>query len=199
MTEPSPEAPSLEVLEHRRRTGLDRYDEVWNGEWVLAPLPAPEHGRVVAGLMGWLLTRWLPRPGCEVLPGTNITPPGTEDWTQNYRGPDVMLMTPKSSSIEHEAHLEGSPEVVVEVRSPRERTYQKLEFYAETGAREIWVIDSRSRAVELFAVDDDQDVVLQTPDHDGWLRSRVGVELRPRDGKVEIRLAGEDDTTGRVP
>ncbi len=42
-----PRPPELEAwLERRRRLGLDRRDEVWQGRYVVAPDPHSNHGEV---------------------------------------------------------------------------------------------------------------------------------------------------------
>jgi len=41
--------------------------------------------------------------------------------------------------------------VVVEILSPHDETYRKLEWYASVGVSEALVIHPRTKAVELFA------------------------------------------------
>jgi hypothetical protein len=38
--------PSTELLEHRHRKGLDRFDEVWEGVLHMVPPPAFEHSTI---------------------------------------------------------------------------------------------------------------------------------------------------------
>ena len=43
------------LLEQRRRLGLDRWDEMWEGVLHMAPAPANEHQRVVGELLVFLV------------------------------------------------------------------------------------------------------------------------------------------------
>lgn len=45
-----PPAQLAELIEHRRAIGADLYDEVWEGEYHLAPAPHSAHGRLAAEL-----------------------------------------------------------------------------------------------------------------------------------------------------
>jgi len=49
------------LIERRRETGADRYDEVWDGVYVMAPLATNEHQR-------------LGKSGSRVGPGTSQCP-----------------------------------------------------------------------------------------------------------------------------
>lgn len=188
-----------ELLAWRRRTGADRFDEVWAGVLHVVPVPSPDHQRVVLGLAVWLTTHWVDRPGREVLLEGNVAPPDAADWQQDYRVPDLMLRTSAARCVEHPAWFAGAPEVVVEVRSPGDETDAKLGFYARCGAREIWVIDRDTRAVALQVAADDGRLSMRAPDAAGWLHSELGIALRPRDGHVELRCGGASPVTGRVP
>ena len=75
--------------------------------------------------------------------------------------------------------------------SPHDEARAKFPFYAKVGVREIWLIEPRTRALEIHALEDGAYVRVQT---DGVLRSPVlgitielvhlpdGDRLRLRDG-----------------
>ncbi len=48
-----------------------------------------------------------------------------------------------------ERGLEGAV-LAVEVRSPRDESYKKFEFYARVGLSEVWIVDPKTRTPELF-------------------------------------------------
>ena len=51
---------------------------------------------------------------------------------------DLVLLTPER--IDRNEYFEGAPDVVVEIRSPGDESYEKLEFYAQLGVREYGLL-----------------------------------------------------------
>jgi Uma2 family endonuclease len=127
------------LLAERRRLGLDRFDEVWDGVYFMSPAPNNEH----QGLGGELtaifieLVTWK-RKG-RIFPSCNIS--ADEDWTQNYRIPDVAVFLKGNSARDMGTHWNGGPDLTVEILSPDDRSWEKLPFYAALGTREILLID----------------------------------------------------------
>jgi hypothetical protein len=66
--------------------------------------------------------------------------------------------------------------------------------------REIWIIDRDTKRPEVLQLTGGEYQAVD-PAADGWIRSGVAdVEMRPsREGKLEIRLAGRNDTLARLP
>ena len=67
--------PELEsrLLAERATTGADRYDEVWEGIYMMAPMPNVEHQDIVNGFAAVFqeVIRW---PGLGmVMPGANVS------------------------------------------------------------------------------------------------------------------------------
>ena len=80
-----PRPPELEqLLERRRRSGADRFDEVWEGRYVVAPDPHAHHGTVMGELYA-LLKPAAGRLGLRALLTFNLGGPG------DYRIPDAGL------------------------------------------------------------------------------------------------------------
>ncbi len=52
---PPPELAAL--IERRRQLGLDQYDEVWGGEYHMAPMAHSSHGEIQAQLIALLHPR----------------------------------------------------------------------------------------------------------------------------------------------
>lgn len=186
------------ILEWRRRTGADRRDEVWDGVLHMAPEPGMGHQELALELMFWLRLHWA-RPFLRrVMLPVNVSRRGIRDWTRDFRVPDLVLLSEEGECVVRDTWLESGPDVVVEIRSPGDETYEKLPFYAAVGCREVWVIDADSRACEVYAVVDGEPR-RRGADASGWTVSAVGVELRTEDRRLVIRMAGEDHTTGRLP
>jgi len=186
------------ILEWRRRTGADQWDEMWEGVLHMAPSPNRDHQDFEGALESWLRQHWAKPKGCRVYHQINIAEPGT--WPDNYRIPDVVLLTPARFHIDRNEYFDGGPDVVVEIHSPGDEAYEKLDFYAKVGVLEVWIIDRDSKRVEVFELVGDE-LHLREADAGGWVPSNAaGVELKSAvDGELTIRIAGRDDTQARLP
>jgi hypothetical protein len=71
-----------ELIEQRQRTGADIYDEMWDGEYHMAPAPHRSHGFIQSRL-----TRILGIPADQV--GLFVSGPFNLGDPFNYRVPDV--------------------------------------------------------------------------------------------------------------
>jgi Uma2 family endonuclease len=141
------------VLESRLRSereasGADRYDEVWEGVYTMAPMPSDEHQQIVIGLasilqeiVGWCGLAW-------VRPGINLSD-REEDWEHNYRVPDVAVFLKTGSAENCGTHWRGPADFLIEITSPDDRTREKLPFYGRIGVVELLIVDRESWALEL--------------------------------------------------
>jgi Uma2 family endonuclease len=177
-------------LEERRRLGLDRFDEMWQGELHMAPAPYPEHQRILDDLIEFarpLLRR--KRLGL-LISGVNVFAGASTD--EDYRIPDfTFLASGREDLIAVDGIRGGGPDAVLEIRSPRDETYDKLPFFAALGVREVIVIDRDSKRPEVFRLAGSQYLAV-APDREGWVVSEV---LRLRFRQVPgatPRLAAED-------
>ena len=139
----------------RAESGSDRYDEVWEGTYMMAPMPNIEHQDLVNRLaaifqeiVGW------PELGI-VLPGCNVSD-RKEDWQTNYRVPDVAVVLKGGGAQNLDTHWCGGPDFVVEVISRDDKTREKLPFYAAVGVRELLVVDRDPWRLELYRLIDQQ-------------------------------------------
>ena len=139
-----PRPPELEqFLERRRRAGADRFDEVWEGRYVVAPDPHSNHGRVQLEI-GLLLRSAARARGLHATTTFNLGRP------DDYRIPDAGLLA-GPAGVWHETAV-----LVVEVLSPDDMTFDKLDFYTAHGVRELLVVDWPTRSVRCFALQDGQ-------------------------------------------
>jgi len=137
-------------LEHRRRLGLDVFDEVWDGTLHLNPGPSESHADVQLQV-GHVLRPLAAARELRVVGPTNL---GRGD--DDFRLPDLMLrpVTAARGVFAQDAVL------VVEVVSPSDESYRKFDFYRRHEVQEVLVVDPQRRTVELFGYRGDQVVEL---------------------------------------
>jgi Uma2 family endonuclease len=133
----------------RELSGADRYDEVWEGLYVMTPIPDVEHQQIVARFTAILQeTVGWPELG-DVFPGVNLTE-RKDDWRYDYRVPDVGVVLRGGKAEDCGTHLRGGADFLVEVTSPKDRTYEKIPFYTRLGVRELLVVDRSMWTLELY-------------------------------------------------
>ena len=137
------------IIHRRRRLGLDRKDEVWNGRYIIMPDPDNVHQEFVAELI-FILTLVVKRAKLgNVFPGCNIS--NREDkWTSNYRVPDVTVFLNNNPAENRHTHWLGGPDLAVEIVSDNDKSRKKLDFYASVGTRELIILDRAPWQLELF-------------------------------------------------
>ena len=163
-----PSVPTVvidDLLEHRRRLGLDKKDERWAGEWRIVNPPEVWHIRVQRDLLVALIPR-AAALGIEPLGESGVFG-APDDW----RVPDLVFVRPEDIDGDDEGWVRA--ELVVEIRSPGDDSYRKLPFYAER-VREVLVLH-RDRTPELYRGMDRVAV-----EADGSVRSEaLGVTFTP--------------------
>jgi Uma2 family endonuclease len=141
-------------LEQRIRAERDssetsKYDEVWEGVLVVAPLPNNNHQRMVTRLANAFsaVIDW--DNGDQVLSGTNVSDREV-DWKSNYREPDVAVYLSTNPAKDAGTHWVGGPDLAVEIVSPGEDPHHKLDFYAKVNTRELLIVDRDPWVLELY-------------------------------------------------
>ena len=186
------------ILTWRERTGTNRWDEMWEGVLHMPPVPNRTHQEFEWALETWLRTHWARPAGNKVYHQINLASPG--GWPDDYRIPDLLLLTPDRFDIDHDEYFEGPPEVVVENRSPGDETIEKIPFYARLGVPEVWIIDRDTKVPEVHVLHGGE-YRKQSPGDDGWLRSpATTIQLRGDAGnKLAVQLADDRDTRQSLP
>ena len=153
------------ILAERRAKGLDRWDEVWEGVLHVVPPPSIPHQEFVDDLKA-LLKAHVERYGLgRVIREPGVRVPDTDE--TNYRVPDlVFLSTDRLGRIGHQ-WIEGGPDIVFEVRSPGDESYDKLAFYAKVGVAAVVIIDPASAVLEVFRLAGSA-YLAQSEDDQGW-------------------------------
>jgi Uma2 family endonuclease len=156
---------------------------MWEGELHMVPPPSDEHQALGAELFlvlgplaksRGLLPRYDP---------TGLFRPGADD---DWRIPDQQYARPEVVSPRG---IEGAASLVVEILSPHDETYRKLDWYASVGVGEVLVIDPASRRAELFANRDGRMVAVEPVDG-ALLIEALGVRAETVDGALRLTWDG---------
>lgn len=168
------------LLEERKRLGLDRRDEVWDGELHMVPPANWTHGNIEARISAALLPI-ARRRGYQIAVEVGVRDP-TRDW-DDFRVPDVTIAAPVHTS---ESAVEGRAELVIEVLSPHDESRYKFGFYAKRQVQEVWLIEPKTLVVEVYALSGDHyERVMQV---NGVIRApSLGIDLLLGDGTLRIQ------------
>lgn len=139
----------------RQIAGADRYDEVWEGTYMMAPMPNDEHQQIVNRFAA-IFQDTIDWPGHgDVRPGVNVSD-RVDDWEKNYRVPDVAVFLKGGIAVNYGAFWQGGPDFCVEVISRGDHARKKLPFYAQIGVREVLLIDRDPWKLELWTLENEQ-------------------------------------------
>jgi Uma2 family endonuclease len=187
-----------EDLERRKKLGHDIWDEMWDGVLHMPPMPNFDHQDLEGSMEGYLRRRWARPNKAKVAHQINLAPPG--GWPTNFRIPDLILLTPPRFRIMRGDYFEGAPDVVVEIRSPDDESYDKLPFYAALGVPEVWFVDRDTKEPEIYLLRRGK-YRKQRAGAGGWVRSAgTGVEMRAtKTGKLAMRMNGKEGTKEELP
>ncbi len=123
------------LIESRRRTGADRRDEIWDGDYHMNPAPRKRHailGTEIAAVLR-------PHARRSQLIGSTDFNLGVPN---DYRIPDAGLHRDGSDAV-----YVDTAALVVEILSPDDETWEKLPFYASHGVDEAAIIDPVGRSI----------------------------------------------------
>lgn len=187
-----------DVLAVRRQTGADQWDEMWKGVLHMPPMPLNEHQDLAGDLQTYLKLNWARPRRAKVYHGVNLASVG--GWPDDYRIPDLLLLTRDRFAINQGKYFEGPANLVIEIHSKGDETYEKLIFYAEVGVPEVWIIHGATKAPQIYLLRRGKYRRLR-PEANGWLRSpETGIELRKgKPSKLAVRVAGDDATREDLP
>ena len=153
-----PRPPELEhLIATRHARGADHHDEVWDGEYHMAPAANNRHNWLQLTL-GALLLHRARELGLTALTEFNIGVP------HDHRIPDLGIL----QSFEA-ADWNPTAMLVVEIVSPHDESWMKLDFYFEHGIEEVVIVDPDQRSVSWFGRGDsgyqlvDHSIVLDVP------------------------------------
>jgi Uma2 family endonuclease len=162
------------IVNERQALGLDGYDEVWDGDYVISPLANDEHQDVTTGLVVIIgvVVRWTGLG--EVRAGINISD-RKERWTENYRVPEIAVFLQNTKAVNCGTHWFGGADFTAEIISKGDLTREMLPFYSKIGTRELLIVDRFPWALELYGLKRKKLRLVgrSTADSPTWLRSTV--------------------------
>ncbi len=174
-------------LAERRERDIDHWDEVWEGEIHLGPLPSVFHNDLGGDLLPWLKEHCRAHELGRMLPAHNLRVPGSGD--KNFRCPDLGFIAAASPvRMTEDGVWFEAEDVVFEILSPHDEAYKKFDFYAARGVRAIVIVDTKSRRPEVYRLAG-QNYLAVAAASDGWVACEpLAVEFRAGQRKGQPAL-----------
>lgn len=174
------EVPST-LLAERARQGIDVFDEMWEGELHMVAPPSAEHQRI-GGELFIAFRGAVGDSGLQALYETGLFDPEAPEGS-SYRVPDLVVFADDRRS---DGGVEGVAEVVVEIRSPGDESFEKLDFYRRVGVGEVVMIDRDTKEVRHWRREGD---ALIEAEHDEGARvalSALAISFHAVDGRLTV-------------
>lgn len=185
-------------LARRKLTGIDRWDEMWEGVLHMAPAAYDEHQRILGELLAFLLPLLKRSRRGTLRAGINVF--REESPKEDYRIPDLTFVAAgRETILAKDGVRGGGPDAVIEIRSPADETYDKFPFFAALGVREVVVVDRDSKRTEVYRLAGRQ-YVATAPETDGAVRAGVlGVRFRVEPGEVPLLVVADAASPTKRP
>lgn len=191
---------SRQLVRERKERGIDRYDEVWEGVYVMSPLANLTHQELVDDFCA-VFRDVVKKPGLgRVQPGANVSD-RRANWKRNYRIPDVVVVLSSGRAVDCDTHWFGGPDFLIEIESPDDDIEKKIPFYSKIGVRELLIVDRDTRALRLYRLTAGTMVLAgqSEPGQPVWLRSDVvplAFRCRGNRSKPHIEVKRTDGRSG---
>jgi Uma2 family endonuclease len=163
-----------QLVAERKRKGIDLYDEVWEGMYVMPSMPSNAH-QLLVGDLGDIFREVVKKAGLgQSYPGANVSD-RRKGWKDNYRVPDLLVVLKDSRAVDCDTHFFGGPDFLIEIESPGDDTEEKVPFYGKIGVRELLIIHRDKRTLRLLRLEGEELVLIKSALLDGkeWLVSAV--------------------------
>jgi Uma2 family endonuclease len=173
------EGVRFERYEDFRRWVADRpgYWTRVRGVPMRSPSPSRKHQEVSLRFLLLLLVDAVLRPGRGEVYAAPLDVKLREDTVYQ---PDLLVVLREHADRLRETHVEGAPDLIVEVLSPFTAhldLWQKRYDYAQAGVREYWIADPDTRRVEVYVLEGERLALVETAQGRGRLRSRLLPDL----------------------
>jgi Uma2 family endonuclease len=189
------------LIRERKRKGIDLYDEVWEGMYVMPSMPSYEHQMLLDDL-GDILTEVVKRGklGTKVQ-GANVTD-RRKGWEYNFRVPDMVVILNNSRAVNYGTYVYGGPDFLIEIQSPGDDTEEKVPFYGKIGVHELLIIHRDKRTLRLLRLEGEELVLVKPSTIDGkeWLVSEVlplAFRRVVRNGAPSTKVRRTDEKPGQ--
>jgi Uma2 family endonuclease len=145
-----------------------------DGEVIITSPASVEHEQLLIWLFN-VLHPFVEQQNLGVILGSNVTVRLASQ--KRRRIPDLLFVSNARQDLVKENHVEGPPDLIIEVVSPDSQTRdrrKKHREYEKGGVREYWILDPLSQRMEAYA-----------------LKRGAYVELEPKGGAIHsLLLAG---------
>ena len=169
------------LIAERRRLGLDKKDEVWEGELHMN-LPGGGHHQVLEARLVVALAPVARARQLFAVPEIGVFDPDVPEY-KDFRTPDVVVCDP---ALITERGVEGGAALVIEIRSPHDDSFKKFPFYSRVGVGEMLIIDRDTKDVRRWLPGPDG-LAEEPADAVGWHRlSAVPVALQGGGGHLRV-------------
>ena len=139
-----------QVLAERVGSDGDQYDEVWEGVYIVTPLPNNEHQEIVSALDS-ILQEVVGRPRAWSSASRRESQrPRRRIGRRTTASPTWPCSFAARRPINCGTHWRGAADFLVEIISPGERTRDKIPFYSSLGVVELLIIDREPWTLELY-------------------------------------------------
>lgn len=129
-----------DVIARRHALGQDTHDEMWEGDYHMAPAAHNWHGYLQLRLL-LTLDPHARRAGLIATLEFNLGQPG------NFRVPDGAIVRDVVDSVWVDSAAMG-----IEVVSAGDESWDKFDFYAAHGVEEVLIADPAERTVAIFVL-----------------------------------------------
>lgn len=189
-----------DLIAKRRELGQDRLDEVWEGTYIMAAAPNDEHSGIASDLCALfkLAIEWQGLGRCRE--GVNVSD-RVENWTENYRIPDVCVFLSDGNAEEHNTFWFGGPDFAVEIASPAEDPHKKIAFYASVGVRELLIIERKPWKLELHRLTEGRlklEAEIEVGDHDEIISKVIPFGFKLEKGENRPGIAVRNTISGEM-
>ena len=108
------------LIAERQAADGARFDEMWEGVYVMPPMPNNEHQIMATrlGAVGQVVIDW---PGLGVVAVQVNVSDREQDWEFNYRIPDFTVFLKGNKAKNCGTHWCGGPDFLSEILSPKDK------------------------------------------------------------------------------
>jgi Uma2 family endonuclease len=149
MGEPAQKIKHVTWNDYRHLPDEPRVEIIGGEMFNMSPAPSMRH-QSIAGEMFFQLKGFFNGKPCRPF----VAPADVKLSDVDVVQPDLMVVCDPDQI--KETHVEGAPALVVEILSPSTHSHdrkRKMELYARSGVKEVWLVSPRPASIEVFLLD----------------------------------------------